>query len=70
MTFDEDELEEELEEEGFTKIQKASLGFVWGSSIIYSCITDKILSKEQTDEVVCSMRENLSINYNIISIEK
>lgn len=68
VTFSEDDQEEELEEEGFTKIQKGSLGFVWGGSIIYSCITDKILSKEQTDEVICSVREDLSINYNIISV--
>ena len=68
VTFDVDEFEEELEEEGPTKIQKAALGFVWGGSVIYSCITDKILSKEQTDEVVCSMREDLTINYNIISV--
>ena len=68
VTFSEEDYEEEIEEEGFTKIQKGALALVWGGSIIYSCITDKILSKEQTDVVICSMRDDLSVNYNIISV--
>jgi hypothetical protein len=64
----EHDFEEEVEVDGFTKIQKGALGFVWGASCLYACITDKILSKVQSDEVICSMREDLSEKFNIISV--
>ena len=54
--------------EGFTKIQKGALGFVWAASCIYACITDKILSKVQTDIVICTMREDPSETYNLLSV--
>ena len=66
--MEDQEYEEEVEVDGFTKIQKGALGFVWVSSSIYACLTDKILSKVQTDEVICSMREDLSEKYNIMSV--
>ena len=62
------DFEEEREEEGFTKIQKGALAFVWASSGIYSLCTDKMLSKVQKDEVICSMREDLNDKLNIISV--
>ena len=62
------DFEEDLEEEGFTKIQKGALAFVWASSSIYALLTDKMLSKEQKDEVICSMREDLNDKLNIISV--
>ena len=60
--------EEEFEEEGFTKIQKGALGFVWVASLIYACLTDKVLSKNQNEEVICSVREDLSLKFNIMSV--
>lgn len=66
--IEDDEYEEEVEVDGFTKIQKGALGFVWVGSFIYACLTDKILSRVQTDEVICSMRESLSEKYNILSV--
>ena len=53
--MEDQDFEEEVEVDGFTKIQKGALGFVWVSSGIYACLTDKILSKVQTDEVICSI---------------
>ena len=64
----EDQEFEEDPAEGFTKVQKGALGFVWGASAIYACLTDKVLSKVQTDDVICSMREDLSEKYNIFSV--
>ena len=60
--------DEEFEEEGFTKIQKGALGFVWAASVIYACLTDKVLSKNQNDEVICSVRESFSEKFNIMSV--
>ena len=62
------DFEEDREEEGLTKIQKGALAFVWASSGIYSLFTDKMLSKVQKDEVICSMREDLNDKLNIISV--
>ena len=56
------------EGEGLTKIQKGALAFVWGASLIYACLTDKVLSKVQTDQVICSVREDLSDKFNILSV--
>ena len=63
----EDQDFEEDPAEGFTKIQKGALAFVLGGSAIYACLTDKVLSKVETDEVICSVREDLSEKYNIFS---
>ena len=62
------DFEEDREEEGFTKIQKGALAFVWASSSIYALLTDKMMSKEQKDEVICSMREDLNDKLNIMSV--
>jgi hypothetical protein len=58
---------EDIEGEGFTKIQKGAVSFVWGASAVYACITDKLLSKSST-EVICSVREDLSEKFNIVSV--
>ena len=61
------EEEEDFEVEGFTKIQKGALAFVWAASFIYACITDKVLSKVQSEPIICSVREDLSEKFHIIS---
>ena len=53
--------------EGFTTIQKSALGFVWVASAAYACLTDKILAKDEGQDVICSVREDLSEKLNIIS---
>ena len=65
-----EDIEEEEEDmaEGFTKIQKSALGFVWAASAGYACLTDKVLSKVEGDEVICSVREDLSEKFNILSV--
>ena len=59
---------EEDSGEGFTNIQKAALGFVWMASVVYAVLTDKLLSKHETKEVICSVRANLSEKLNLVSV--
>lgn len=52
--------------EGFTALQKTFLVFIWMSSLVYSMISNVILTKER--DVKCSMRSDLEITFNLVSI--
>ena len=52
--------------EGFTALQKTFLVFIWMSSLVYSMISNVILTKER--DVKCSMRSDLDITFNLVSI--
>ena len=52
--------------EGFSALQKTFLVFIWMSSLVYSMISNVILTKER--DVKCSMRSDLEITFNLVSI--
>ena len=54
--------------EGITKIQKGALGFIWVASSVYAILTDKLLSKNEGEEVICSVRASLSEKLNLMSV--
>ena len=58
--------EEEEYAEGLTSNQKCALGFIWFVSAVYSILSQQILSKER--DIHCSLRSELSDNFNFISL--
>ena len=60
-----DDLDDDVME-GFTALQKTFLVFIWMSSLVYSMISNVILTKER--DVKCSMRSDLEIKFNLVSI--
>ena len=62
----EDDDDDDWQREGFTALQKTLLSFIWFSSLIYSMISNVILTKKR--DVKCSVRSDLEIMFNLVSI--
>lgn len=61
-----DDDDDDWEREGFTAMQKTLLAFIWFSSLIYSMMSNVILTKKR--DVKCSVRSDLEIMFNLVSI--
>ena len=57
---------DDWEREGLTALQKGFLSFIWMSSVVYSIMSNVILTKER--DVKCSVRSDLEVKFNLISI--
>ena len=64
--IDTKDLIDEEDIQGLTPVQKGLLSFVWMVSIIYSLISNVILTKER--DVQCSVRSDLTTKFDIVSL--